>query len=88
MGAHVIARELEQMGALTNRGNKSWYDSTVLGIIKKPDIFDLRQRHSRQDARKSLESANLLAPGAFVFWPCSSGCAGTGCSAVAVFLLP
>ena len=34
MGAHVIARELEQMGALTNRGNKSWYDSTVLGIIK------------------------------------------------------
>ena len=34
IGAHVIARELEQMGALTGRGNKSWYDSTVLGIIK------------------------------------------------------
>ena len=34
MGAHVIARELEQMGALTNRGNKSWYDTTVMGIIK------------------------------------------------------
>ena len=34
MGAHVIARELEQMGALTNRGNKSWYDTTVIGIIK------------------------------------------------------
>ena len=34
MGSHVIAGELEQMGALTNRGNKSWYDSTVLGIIK------------------------------------------------------
>lgn len=34
MGAHVIARELEQMGALTNRGKKSWYDTTVMGIIK------------------------------------------------------
>ena len=34
MGAHVIARELERMGALTNRGNKKWYDTTVIGIIK------------------------------------------------------
>ena len=34
MGAHVIARELEQMGALTAKGNKSWYDTTVIGIIK------------------------------------------------------
>ena len=34
MGAHVIARELEKMGAITARGNKSWYDTTVIGIIK------------------------------------------------------
>ena len=34
MGAHVIARELEQMGALTGRGSKTWHDTTVLGIIK------------------------------------------------------
>ncbi len=34
MGAHVIARELEKMGALTGKGNKSWYDTTVIGIIK------------------------------------------------------
>lgn len=34
MGAHVIARELEQMGAVTAKGNKSWYDTTVIGIIK------------------------------------------------------
>lgn len=34
MGAHVIARELEQMGVPTNRGKKTWYDTTVMGIIK------------------------------------------------------
>ena len=34
MGAHVITRELEQMGAVTAKGNKSWYDTTVIGIIK------------------------------------------------------
>ncbi len=34
MGAHVIARELEQMGALTGKGGKNWHDTTVLGIIK------------------------------------------------------
>ena len=34
MGAHIIARELEQMGAIIARGNKSWYDTTVIGIIK------------------------------------------------------
>jgi len=34
MGAHVIARELTQMGALTVRGSSTWHDTTVLGIIK------------------------------------------------------
>lgn len=34
MGAHIIARELEQMGAITAKGNKSWYDTTMIGIIK------------------------------------------------------
>ena len=34
MGAHVIARELTQMGALTGRGGSTWHDTTVLGIIK------------------------------------------------------
>lgn len=34
MGAHVIARELMQMGALTGSGSKTWHDTTVIGIIK------------------------------------------------------
>ncbi len=34
MGAHIIAREPEQMGAVTAKGNKSRYNTTVIGIIK------------------------------------------------------
>jgi len=49
MGAHVIARELEQMGALTGRGSKTWHDTTVLGIIKNEKYKgDLLQGVKRQ----------------------------------------
>ena len=34
MGAHTIAKELEQMGIITKRGNSKWHDSTVMGILK------------------------------------------------------
>lgn len=34
MGGRVIARELEEMGVPSPRGNKSWAETTVLGIIK------------------------------------------------------
>lgn len=33
-GSHVIAKELESMGALTGAGMKTWSDSTVIGIVK------------------------------------------------------
>lgn len=33
-GGSVIGRELEELGYETNRGNKRWHDSTILGIIK------------------------------------------------------
>lgn len=34
IGGRVIARELEEMGYISPRGNKTWADTTVLGIIK------------------------------------------------------
>ncbi|MBQ6270808.1 MAG: recombinase family protein [Clostridiales bacterium] len=33
-GGHVIAKELEAMGAKTKNGNTTWYGSTVMNIIK------------------------------------------------------
>ncbi len=88
MTPHSIAAELTSRGIKTPAGKDVWNQQTVRWILSKPDIFDLRQRHNRPDARKPLESANLLAPGAFSFMPCSPGCTGTVCFAEAGFLLP
>lgn len=89
-GASVVGikRALEGDGIKTPSGRDTWAVLTIQKILRKPDIFDLRQRHSRPDARKPLESANLLAPGAFSFWACPPCCAGTTCFAEADFLLP
>lgn len=43
-GGRVIGRELENLGYMTKRGNKSWNEGTVLGIIKnRKYIGDLVQ---------------------------------------------
>ncbi|MCW8519915.1 recombinase family protein [Streptococcus macedonicus] len=34
IGGRVIARELEEMGVTSPRGNKSWDETTILGVIK------------------------------------------------------
>lgn len=34
IGGRVIARELEEMGVTSPRGNKSWAETTILGVIK------------------------------------------------------
>ena len=44
MGCFVIAQELEKMGYKTKRGNTTWAESTVMGILKNEKYKgDIRQ---------------------------------------------
>ena len=38
----------------TPTGGDHWYPSTIASILEKPNIFDLRQRHSRPETLKPL----------------------------------
>lgn len=41
IGRRVIARELEEMGVTSPRGNKSWAETTILGVIKNESTKEM-----------------------------------------------
>lgn len=47
--AHAISKILTNEGTATHAGCGFWHGKTIQSILQKPNIFDLRQRHSRRD---------------------------------------
>ena len=68
--------------------NGKWSQSNIRERLIKPDIFDLRQRHSRPDREKPLESSVSAGSRGFFFLRWLPGCDGTDCFAAAGFVLP
>ena len=89
-GASVVGikRALEDDGIKTPSGRDTWAVLTIQKILRKPDIFDLRQRHRRPDREKPLESSVSAGSWGFFFLRWLPGNGKTGIPAASGLVLP
>lgn len=86
-GTQAVANELNENGVPSKKGGR-WTATTVRGMLAKPNILDLRQRHHRPDKQKPLESSVSAGSRGFFFLRWLSGRDKAGVPAAAGLILP